>query len=277
MDKKLRLTGLNRDLIDKFYTKSEVAKQCLKIFKDKVNTADTDLIIEPSAGNGSFSNLLIKEYNNVLSYDIYPQNSKIIKQDYLIMDNIANSIGKIHIIGNPPFGRQSSIAKKFIKKSCLFGDTVAFILPKSFKKESFQKVFPLNFHKITEKDLPENSFEIDNKNHNVPCVFQVWIRKEYKRPIKVIEKPTFFTFAKKSENPSISFRRVGINAGNIDKVTENKSEQSHYFIKLNDNINISDFFNKYDTIKFEEDNTVGPKSISKQELILEFNKLNFRD
>ena len=46
---------------------------------------------------------------------------------------------KIHVIGNPPFGRQSSLAIKFIKKSCSFSDTISFILPKSFKKDSMKK------------------------------------------------------------------------------------------------------------------------------------------
>ena len=50
----------------------------------------------------------------------------------------------IHIIGNPPFGRQSSLAIKFIKKSCEFCDTLSFILPKSFKKESLKKHFPFD-------------------------------------------------------------------------------------------------------------------------------------
>jgi hypothetical protein len=44
----------------------------------------------------------------------------------------------IHIIGNPPFGRQSSTAIKFIKKSCLFCNSLSFILPKSFKKDSLK-------------------------------------------------------------------------------------------------------------------------------------------
>jgi hypothetical protein len=62
-----------------------------------------------------------------------------------------------------------------------------------------------------------------------------------------------------------------VNAGCISSDIENKSEHSHYFIKI-DNLT-EEILNKLKEIKFEFNNTVGPKSISKQELIKEFNKI----
>ena len=64
-----------------------------------------------------------------------PENSEIMKQDYLNFDYntmIKKKFNKIHVIGNPPFGRQSSLAIKFIKKSLEYCDSISFILPKSF-------------------------------------------------------------------------------------------------------------------------------------------------
>ena len=76
---------------------------------------------------------------------------------------------------------------------------------------------------------------------------------------------------KKEENPDISFRRVGINAGEIDKNHESKSIQSHYFIKFENDID-DETLNKLKNISFGcKENTVAAKSISKQELIKEFN------
>ena len=51
-------------------------------------------------------------------------------------------------------------------------------------------------------------------------------------------EPQGFTFVKKTENPDISFRRVGVNAGAIDSDIHTKSIQSHYFIKFTNNINL---------------------------------------
>ena len=75
----------------------------------------------------------------------------------------------------------------------------------------------------------------------------------------------------KTNSPDISFRRVGANAGAIDKNIDEKSIQSHYFIKFKNGKSVNDNVDKLSTLKFDFNNTVGPKSISKQELIAKFN------
>ena len=267
--------GLKRNTIDKYYTKSNIVDDCIKIIKKYIRISKNDLIIEPSAGNGAFINQIKILSNNYRFYDLEPENNEIIKQDFLELDfeKIKEKYKNIHIIGNPPFGRQSSLAIKFIKKCCSFANTISFILPKSFKKESMKKYFSNNFHLIHEIDLPNNSFLINNIECDVPCIFQIW---QYKDELRIeINKlsPINFKFVKKDENPDISFRRVGVNAGTITKNINDKSIQSHYFIKFTNNKTIDDNINKLNKIQFNFNNTVGPKSISKQELILEFNKL----
>ena len=127
--------GLKRDCIDKYYTNDEIVELCIYNIKKYLTIDDNDLIIEPSAGNGSFINHIKSLTDNYKFYDIEPENDEIIKQDYLILDiNEFKKFNKIHIIGNPPFGRQSSLAIKFIKKSCEFCYSISFILPRSFKK-----------------------------------------------------------------------------------------------------------------------------------------------
>ena len=64
--------------------------------------------------------------------------------------------------------------EKKCKKSCNFCNSISFILPKSFKKDSLKKSFPLNFHLIYEGDLPDKSFLVDGVEYDVPCVFQIW-------------------------------------------------------------------------------------------------------
>lgn len=276
---KVKKTGLKRKPIDKFYTSLIIVDECIKLIKQNINIEANDLCIEPSAGNGSFINGIKTLFNNYIFYDLEPENDEIIKQDYLeydygpIVSQYNKLNGKIHIIGNPPFGRQSSLAIKFIKKSCKYCDSISFILPKSFKKDSLKKHYPLNFHLIYEYELPKYSFIVDNKQHDVPCVFQIWIKKDIKRTLPKKLIPTKYQFVKKNENHDISFRRVGVNAGFIDKETEKKSSQSHYFIKFD--IKLTDeLFEKLININYDcKNNTCGPKSISKQELIKEFNKI----
>ena len=266
--------GLNRSILDKFYTKTEIVKLCIDYFDNYIKLNGDDIIIEPSAGCGNFTNEILNRYKNkCISYDIKPESDKIINQDYLSLDVSMFNNKNICIIGNPPFGRQSSLAKKFIKKSCEISSIIAFILPKSFKKDSMQKCFDLYFNLVTCIDLPKNSFIIDDKEYDVPCVFQIWKKCLTTREILSAEIPKYYNFVKISENPDFSFRRVGVYAGKLDDNYKDKSIQSHYFIKLNNNIDKDEFKKKFNSIKFNTDNTVEPKSISKMELIHILNEM----
>jgi hypothetical protein len=275
--------GLKRNTIDKYYTKQNVVNNCIDLIKTHLTITKDDFIIEPSAGNGAFIPSIKQLTNHFKFYDLEPEHNDIIQQNFLDFDytQFKKDYNKIHIIGNPPFGRQSSSAIKFIKKCCEFASSISFILPKSFKKDSMKKRFTKHFHLIHEIDLLDNSFLVNGNESDVPCVFQIW---EYNQttPRAIITKlePIDFEFVKKTDTPDISFRRVGVNAGTIMTDIEDKSEQSHYFIKFtnknetnNEDNELDETIEKLKNIKFNFNNTVGPKSISKQELILEFNKL----
>ena len=268
--------GLQRNTIDKYYTNPSTVNLCIENIKKYVIPNDFDVIIEPSAGNGAFiAGIKSLTYNQIF-YDIEPENEEIIKQDFLTLDiretGLYGTQNKIHIVGNPPFVRQSSLAIQFIKKSCEFADSISFILPKSFKKDSLIKKVPLNFHRIFEVDLPDNSFIVNGDAHNVPCIFQIWVKRSYNRDVIEQIEPLNFHFVKKTENPDISFRRVGVNAGTINTDCD-KSIQSHYFIKFTNDKSVADNIMRLSTITFDFNNTIGPRSISKQELIQMFNQL----
>ena len=271
-----QIKGLQRNTIDKYYTNPDAVNLCIENIKKNIYMNDFDVIIEPSAGNGAFIDGIKSLTYNQLFYDIEPENEEIIKQDFLTLDIRATGLygneNKIHIIGNPPFGRQSSLAIKFIKKSCEIANTISFILPKSFKKDSMLKKFPLNFHCIFEIDLPDNSFIVNGVAHNVPCIFQIWEKRTYNRDMIEQIEPLHFNFVKKTENPDISFHRVGVNAGTIDANCD-KSIQSHYFIKFTNDKSVADNIILLSEITYDFNNTIGPKSISKQELIQKFNPL----
>lgn len=263
--------GLKRNNNEKYYTKKEIVKLCIEEIV-KLNIVESkDLIIEPSCGNGAFIEDIKNLSTEFIFIDIEPENEEISKSDYLDFKINKDATSKIHIIGNPPFGRQSSLANKFIKKSCEFCDSISFILPRSFKKDSMKKIFPLNYHLLFEMDLPDESFLVNDKSYNVPCIFQIWIKKDFNRDVIEKNLPLNFTFVKQDETPDISFRRVGVNAGLISKKID-KSPQSHYFIKFTNDKSIDEIIENLSNVSFNFNNTVGPKSISKQELICEFNK-----
>jgi hypothetical protein len=272
----LKDKGLQRKQTDKFYTKKCVVDQCIEFVKQYVSIHyENDLIIEPSAGNGSFIEAIQQLCYYCVFVDIEPEHHYITPQDYLTFSlPQERHFQSIHVIGNPPFGRQSSLARKFIQKSSSFAKSISFILPKSFKKDSLKTAFPVQYHLVFEVDLPINSFVIEGKEHDVPCVFQIWIQKNYSRSLPPNLQPSNFIFVTKTESPHLSFRRVGVYAGKIDTLIEDKNIQSHYFIRFTNNKSIEENLLLLQDVSFEEKHhTVGPKSISKQEIIAKFNPI----
>lgn len=269
--------GLKRNTIDKYYTIESVVNQCVDAIKQHIDIKPNDLIIEPSAGNGSFIECIKMFGCKYLFYDIEPENDEIARQDFLQLEineyEFKQNYNNIHIIGNPPFGRQSAIAIKFIKKCCKFANTISFILPKSFKKKSMQKYFSKFFQLSYSIDLDSNSFLVNSVETDVPCVFQIWKLSNEQRVQTVRIEPDKFKFVKINESPDISFRRVGVNAGTIDKNIDGKSIQSHYFIKFTNEKTTNENIELLQNLNFDFNNTVGPKSISKPELIEKFDKL----
>jgi len=117
----MNATGLHRNALDKFYTKPDIVGQCIEMVSRYIQIHPTDLLIEPSAGDGSFIQGMRGLSPNCAFYDIAPANSEITRLDFLEYVNSSheNISQKIHVIGNPPFGRQSSLAIKFIKRQPL--------------------------------------------------------------------------------------------------------------------------------------------------------------
>jgi predicted RNA methylase len=269
--------GLKRNLLDKFYTNPKTAIKCIQIFQSFTPVETKDILLEPSAGNGSFFYPLKQFFpeQKVIGMDIEPEATDIFQQDFLTSKIVSvDTTESIHVIGNPPFGRQSSLAIQFLKKACSFAKTVAFILPKSFKKDSMKKHIPLSFHLLTEIDLEPFSFLVEGQEHDVPCVFQIWELRDTDRSTPIPLVPNKFNFVKKDENPHLAFRRVGVNAGRVfTQNLEEKNSQSHYFVKFDSEIDISTVITKICKIVYPVNNTVGPKSISKQEIIFLWNPL----
>lgn len=242
---------------DKFYTKTEVVKKCC----DSFDFSKYKTIIEPSAGNGAFLPFL--PYYK--AYDIAPENENIIQQDFLKLQE--NFIPPILVIGNPPFGQQGKMAIDFFNYAANFADEIGFILPLSFKKDSMKNRLNLNFHLIKEIILEENSFTLNNNDYSVPCVFQIWEKQPEKRLKKHLKTTTSLFDFVTAKDADFRIQRVGGNAGKAS-LDLDKSSSSNYFIKNKSSFSIDYLIQTINKMDFPSINwTVGPKSLSKGELI----------
>lgn len=227
------------------------------------NVATEYVWVEPSAGSGAFLRAFPDEVKQAYAMDIEPDTPGIVCQDYLQW--FPPKHHRYLVIGNPPFGRQSSMAKRFIRASCAFADVVAFILPRSFTKPSMYSAFPTLFHLVKQFELPNDSFLLNGAPYDVPCVFQVWQKKNTMRPIVSTEQPIGFSYVKPDQPHHICVRRVGVYAGTCYKQgTKQCSPSSHYFVSLDDPRNLDAIVATLNQINYNE-NTVGARSISKPE------------
>jgi len=253
--------------LDQFYTKKEISLDLYNKISEIINI-ENYFLFEPSAGTGSFSNLFHK---NSLAIDLDPKSSLIIEEDFLEFNNNYFKNKKVITIGNPPFGQNSTLAVKFFNKASEYSEYIAFILPKTFKKDSFINKLNINMHLIKEVELNGKNFIYNNKEKEVKTVFQIWQKKKVKRKkIDIKKESLFFKYVKK-EDADFAIRRIGDLSGKIIKKFNKYSENSHLYIQCKENINKENFYNKFDIIykefKEKSNEVAGTPSISKSEII----------
>lgn len=211
--------------LDKFYTKPNIAKECYNILLPFVQ--DGDIIIEPSAGNGSFLDHIRQPR---IAYDIEPEHSQIIKGNWFEQIVPENSV----ILGNPPFGSKNDLTKKFIQHALNNAKIIAFVLPMVFRKETLQKTFPDNWKLVIDHELPYNSFLLNNTDYHVPTTFQIWIKddttnwKNLRESVKPIQTTTDFKFVNKVEATHFIFGAAPQKIIKPEMVTEHNRG---YYIK----------------------------------------------
>lgn len=250
---------------DQYYTKSSVASKCVSKILELYPESSAYLWVEPSAGNGAFLNQA-PATSSKIGIDIEPKMAGIQQGDFLEWTPPSDQTCKKIFFGNPPFGRQGSLAKAFIKHAAKYADIIAFILPRSFVKPSMSRAFPLYFHPISSVELERNAFQVNGDEYDVPCVFQIWEKRAMNRVLPEPAKERGFSYVKINEPFDIAFTRAGGRAGVCYKAGSKEfNVQCYYFIRLDKHKDtVEKIINRVNSHKFP-DNTVGPRSLSKSE------------
>ena len=173
----------NENGLDQFYTNKDIALKFYNKLNEIINLNEYDKHLEPSAGSGSFFNIM--DNAKKIGLDIEPTEKDIIKMNFF--DYKPEEDKKYLVIGNPPFGRVSSLAVKFFNKSAEFAYCVAFIIPRTFKRVSIQNKLNLQFELIYNEDLPITPCCFTPKM-TAKCCFQIWIKRETKREKIIYDK-----------------------------------------------------------------------------------------
>ena len=274
MLKKVREEGF-----DKFYTIPTYSKKCIDKIHELFKNTNFDLIIEPSAGNGSFLIQLKKEFitTDIYGLDIQPEHESIIQQDFFTY-NPPSSKKNILVIGNPPFGKISSTAVKFFNHASEWASVIAFIIPRTFRKASIQNKLNNHFHLIYDEDVPLKPCNFEPVM-NVKCSFQIWKKSNTIRDLIHLPKShidwDFLQFGPKDENnqptppknADFALRAYGGRIGDIEETNlEKLRPKSWHWIKAN--INKNELISRFKKLDYSNSlNTARQNSMGQSELI----------
>ena len=168
--------------LDQYNTLPDIAEYCyssLLNYLDK-KKAKGFTFIEPSAGTGSFYDLLPPD--NRIGIDVDDFRDDYVRHDFLTWEPPK---GKFVAIGNPPFGYRGWLALAFMNKITEFCDYAGMILPMSFQSDG--KGSPkhrVNGMKLVHSEkLQHDVFVTPNGDHlNVNALWQIWEKGEMPPP-----------------------------------------------------------------------------------------------
>jgi hypothetical protein len=265
--------------LDQFYTNKDIAKKYYEILRTKVNIDDYDVVLEPSAGMGSFYDLM--DPNKRVGIDISPKHEEIIQQDFF--DYIPDKTKKYICIGNPPFGRVCSTAVKFFNKCATFSECIAFIIPRTFKRVSIQNRLNKEFHLVYNEDIPLAPCCFTPKMA-AKCCFQIWVKRSVLRELVIYDKThkdfNFIRMGPRDENKQptppkdadFAMKAYGSNCGEIkEKGLETLRPKSWHWITSNIDKHI--LIQRFNSLDYSiSEDTVRQNSIGQQEVIYLYKK-----
>ncbi|WGT52614.1 hypothetical protein [Thioclava nitratireducens] len=251
--------------LDQFFTRPEIAKACYGRLVELYPVQTGDLWIEPSAGAGAFLELMPKMS---IGLDLVPAADGVTYADYL--DWTPPSGFQRHVVvGNPPFGRNTSTAVAFFNRAAEHAQVIAMILPRSVRKSSVRRRLDAMFHLVDEILLPSGAFVHEGKPVSVRTVFQIWERRDHARveaPVRTSHPDFVFCDAAEAE---FAIRRVGGVAGRIFDDLAHRAPNSHIFVKAAEGVSAERLRDRFAQLDFSEvrEDSVAHYSVAKSDVV----------
>lgn len=280
--------------LDKFYTIPHIAEMCIATIGHIFEWDSWDMVYEPSAGNGSFYTRLPVPPIKKIGIDIAPEHNDILKQDFLTYVPPMNTSQRVLVVGNPPFGKISSLAIKFFNHSATFASTIAFILPRTFRRISVQNKLDMRFRLVHDEDIPTTPCSFDPPML-VKCCFQIWSKttdNTLRKPITLATTHRDWDFLpfgpldnKGQPTPpngaSFAIRAYGGKCGDIvqsDGLARLRPKSWHWIKAKEDPVapNVEELIRRFSSLDYSlSKNTARQNSIGRGELVRLYNSADF--
>ena len=253
--------------LDQYYTSYEDMEYCVNKAWDVIKDLGYEVseFLEPSAGEGVFSNYLATSGLDVIAIDIEPKGEDIIKADFLTYD-LEYKEGRF-IIGNPPFGTRLNLAQKFYKRAIELGDYIAFILPIS-QLNNTQSMY--EFDLVHSEDLGKLLFSNKKKVH---CCLNVYVRPKNGLNKKIRNKLKDITIIREDkkdyEKIEYDIRMCYWGDGTAGKIlTEEEHDSGEYKIIIHNKELRDEIINLFNTIDWSKElNSTAMRRIKQYHII----------
>lgn len=228
---------------EQFYTPPELARSLAASLVQFVPDLASRSVIEPAGGTGAFVRAVQElGVTNVLSFDIEPKFAKVTEADFLAVDLAAlQQLSKIEphsavAISNPPFGRNNSLSIPFFNHAAGVCDTIAFIVPRSWRKWSVTNRLDRNFHLVSDTDVVVDYVGADgvplaNKLRLNTC-FQIWQYSSDSPRTKIAVQDLGVVQKVGAEDADVALTIFGFGCGRVLTEFERRPNTTRMFLKL---------------------------------------------
>ena len=161
---------------DAYFTKPSDVEWCYKKLEALYGDLTGKTALEPACGSGVFvkaapqmvwtTNELFPEFSQGMTHDFGLDFAKGDRSAFGTYD---------FVIGNPPYGKASTLARKFLLNALEHSSVVAMVLPKALRRHTaWDKYFPDDCKVVCEEDIPTQSFDLpDGSTKTVGTFFLV--------------------------------------------------------------------------------------------------------
>ena len=222
---------------EQFYTPSDLAATLAKRLVEFVPDLAARAVIEPAGGTGAFIRAM-RELGvaDVVSFDIEPKFEGVKQGDFLAVDLSHLAPHSAVAISNPPFGRNNSLSIPFFNHAASACDTIAFIVPRSWRKWSVINRLDRNFHLVSDTDVLVDYVGADGvplaKKLRLNTCFQVWQYRADARP-KIAVEDRGVVQKVSPLDADVALTIFGFGCGRVLTDFEKRPNTTRMFLKLN--------------------------------------------
>ena len=153
-------SAISLGIKDAYFTPPEAVKWGLNRL-NKLYPLNGKKALEPSCGSGVFVRESAEWGLKWTTNELFPEYAQGFVPDFSLDFGKANLDPLGHFdfcIGNPPFGKSTTLARKFVLRALEISDVVAMVLPWGCRRITFIDKLPRDVRVVIDEDLEDDGF-----------------------------------------------------------------------------------------------------------------------